>query len=183
MLDLGDSTDGSFLDKPASFFNGQTIKGCFYQQYFLDVDVFPPDAVDVTFVRSNLDNCKIPPGYTIGERCTNDRIRVQHDDIQPQDWFLDSSNNPVSLVNPRKDGGNEDPTKIPLKSFATEKMTRERFNELFVSRTKVSPVFKRTPQIIGSRSHKNNRGNEVEILEVRGTRILFIDRNGVQYGD
>ena len=77
MLDLGDSIDKSYLDKPASFFDGETVLGCFYQQYFQDVDVFPSDIV-CTFKNANLDNVKIHPGMTL-DNCTNKRIRVQND--------------------------------------------------------------------------------------------------------
>ena len=111
MLDLGDSIDKSYLDKRASFFNGEVVTGCFYQQYFQDVDIFPSKIV-CTFKNANLDNVKIHRGMTL-INCSTRRIRVQRDG---QDWILDAAGNPVEPVNKRifeREGKNTDPTKIP----------------------------------------------------------------------
>ena len=66
----------------------------FYQEGFLDAQVFPKDMKGVTFINCNLDNCFIPEGnIVIGG--TQKRIMVQND---LNDWILDEDNNPVKPV-------------------------------------------------------------------------------------
>jgi len=57
------------------FSNSEIIGSCFAHENAPDTEVFPSDIANVTFIRCNLDNVKIPAGATL-EKCTNLRIKV-----------------------------------------------------------------------------------------------------------
>lgn len=122
-----DFTHQSFTGVSTAEFNNSEIVGsCFYQESIWHsgslgvtpkdpmIDVFPPLMTGVTFVRCNLDNCKIPIGNTIDERCQNRKIRVQNDN---EDWELDGSNKPIEPLDKKRfveDGKSVDPKDIPV---------------------------------------------------------------------
>ena len=148
---FGDFLDKQFKDLPASDFNNTTIKGsCFYQQYFVDSDIFPTGMVGVTFENCNLDNVLIPNGNTIVGGC-NKKIRVQNDGV---DWLLDGALNPVEPVDKkRRLAASEsiDPADIPATYILERVLTQEEFDSEFNNNSpkahswhKVMPVIKNT---------------------------------------
>jgi len=123
--DYQDFTDRNFLDLPPEEFSGKIISGsCFYQQYTPDgkeppFEIFPPTVKDVTFVRCNLDNVKLPEGTKIIE-CTNKIIKVQKD---LDDWICNEEGNPIEPLNKElriKAGISISPDSIPNEKFTEE---------------------------------------------------------------
>ena len=122
----------SFVDvDPSEFNNTEIVGSCFYQESLWDgdslsaspkdplVDVFPPSMTGVTFVRCNLDNCNIPAGNVVGERCSHRKLRVQNDN---EDWVLDGSSKPLEPVDKKRfeeDGKSIDPKDIPAVKVET----------------------------------------------------------------
>ena len=155
MLDLGSCIDESFLDKPASFFEGETVLGCFYQQYFQDVDIFPSD-INCTFKNANLDNVKIHPGMTL-INCTTKRIRVQRDG---QDWILDATGKPIEPVNKRifeREGKNTDPRNIPAALIREEEKRADVYDAEFPGGVPAADSwFKTLPTTKSSRSQQSS---------------------------
>lgn len=101
-------THQTFTKVVASEFNDSEIVGSsFYQESAWDsdslsvtpkdpmADVFPPLMTGVTFIRCNLDNCNIPAGNTVGERCSARKLRVQND---LEDWILDVDHKPIEPI-------------------------------------------------------------------------------------
>ena len=136
--DYQDFTDRNFLDLPPEEFSGKIISGsCFYQQYTPDgkeppFEIFPPTVKDVTFVRCNLDNVKLPEGTKIIE-CTNKIIKVQND---WDDWICDDNGNPIEPLNKEqriKARISISPDSIPKKKFSQEQ--RLAFEEQLMTET------------------------------------------------
>ena len=122
-----DFMNKKFINVDSSEFNNTEIKGtCFYQESKYSIsglsakpidpitDVFPLNMTGVTFIRCNLDNVKIPIGNTIGERCSNRKIRVQND---MSDWELDTNSKPTKPLDETErieKGVSIDPKDIPI---------------------------------------------------------------------
>lgn len=125
-----DFTHQNFTEIDPSEFNDSEIVGsCFYQESPYDADaqgnsprtslvnVFPLLMNDVTFLRCNLDNCKIPgePGRnTVGERSSNRKIRVMND---LEDWVLGNDHKPTEPIDRAKferKGWSIDPADLPI---------------------------------------------------------------------
>jgi len=74
----------------AAEFDGEIIGACFHQDTPY-TDVFPA-GIRTTFVNTNLDNCNIPPGATVGTGCTNKFFAKQNN----QEYYLvDSRLRPI----------------------------------------------------------------------------------------
>ena len=120
-----DFSNMKFTDVAASEFNNTTIVGSnFYQEFFLDVDVFPNSVTGVTFENCNLDNVVIPDGCTL-INCSNRRIQIQNDGRL---WELGNNNKPVNCITQDYDDSgnliNHSPNNIPA-AYELERVVNE----------------------------------------------------------
>jgi len=152
---FGDFLDQSFVDAPVEEFNNTTIKGsCFYQQYFIDSEIFPIGMTGVTFEDCNLDNVLIPAGNTIIGGCNN-KVRIQNDG---DDWVVDSNLNPIEPVNMKRrlaKGESIDPVSIPAQFIVNKVIEKSEFDAEFAGgNPSTSSWFKTTPTILSTETRK-----------------------------
>ena len=105
-----DFTGHSLKHKP--MFNGIVIMGSCFSQEIPDTEVFPPDLQNVTLIKCNLDNVKVPQSFTVID-CSQKRFQLQND---LRDWEIDSEGNPVQVMGKKyweMNGYSVDPNDIP----------------------------------------------------------------------
>lgn len=86
----GDFLHQTLSDRPSDEFAGEIVGSCF-QQKEPNTTVFPTDA-KAKFVRCNLNNCRMPPGCTVGDGSCNHQHDEQNDGEQ---WILDRAGRPT----------------------------------------------------------------------------------------
>jgi len=94
--------------------SGEVIGSCF-QQAEPDTEVFPPGTV-ATFIKCNLNNCRIPAGCKVVGGC-NHQHREQNDG---EEWILDQDGKPVKPLHHEQFGRlglSIDPHDIPSRKL------------------------------------------------------------------
>jgi len=124
----GNFTGQDLSARPAAEFDGEIMGSCFSQPQTFSRgdplrDVFPAEMTG-TFVRCNLDNCRIPPRASVQGGC-NRRLARQND---LEMWLVDENGNPTEPTNPQgfdQHGLSKLPGNIP-----GTRRTRRRIEEL-----------------------------------------------------
>lgn len=147
-----DFTGQSLLDVPVEELNSTTIKGsCFAQESRGYAVTFRAALTGVIFEGCNLDNVFIPPGNIIADDCCHRRILVQKDG---QDWLVDETLTPIEPLNKAlifTEGGNVDPTKIPLKYIVEDRIRSDLYDAQFPGNTvAASSWYREVPTVVST---------------------------------